>query len=70
MVYELLGLVKAETNPDGDNLTSDLVELMLELRNEAKASRDFSTADRIREGLSALGVTLKDHKEGTDWEIN
>ena len=68
-VYEVLGLARAE-DPDGDNLTADLVELVLELRKEAKASKDYATADRIREGLTGMGVILKDHKEGTDWEIN
>ncbi len=44
--------------------------MILQLRNEAKSNRDFETADRIRKGLSHLGITVKDRKDGADWEIN
>ena len=40
------------------------------LRKEAKESKNYGTADHIRDELSRLGITLKDHKDGTDWEIN
>jgi len=45
------------------------VEMILELRQEAKAARDYESADRIREGLSRLGIAIKDQKEGADWEF-
>ncbi len=70
MVYEVLGLAPLKTEPAGSNLTGELVEMILQLRNQAKVNRDFTTADQIRDGLTQLGVSLKDHKEGTDWEIN
>jgi len=38
------------------------------MRAEAKAGKDYSTSDRIREQLAALGITIKDTKEGTTWE--
>ena len=69
MVYEVLGIAPGKQKGNG-NLTGDLVEMILQLRNEAKASGDFNAADRIRDGLTQLGLTLRDHKEGTDWEIN
>jgi len=69
MVHNVLGLTPAES--EGNNqITGDLMEMIIRLRNEAKAGKDFKTADRIRNDLTNLGVTLKDHKEGTDWEIN
>jgi cysteinyl-tRNA synthetase len=70
MVFEVLGLTPQETQDQGNHMTGGLVEMILRLRNKAKAGKDYKTADQIREGLTRLGVTLKDHKDGTDWEIN
>jgi cysteinyl-tRNA synthetase len=70
MVNEVLGIVPPEREVPGSSITGELVEMIIQLRNEAKACKDFGTADRIRDGLTRLGVTLKDRKDGTDWEIN
>jgi cysteinyl-tRNA synthetase len=69
-VFTVLGLTLPETDSRSDEITNDLVELILQLRNDAKANRDFNTADRIRDGLSDLGITVKDRKDGADWEIH
>jgi len=69
MVHEVLGLAQLDTQDPESSITGDLVEMILQLRNEAKAGKNYETADRIREGLIRLGVTLKDRKDGTDWEI-
>ena len=42
---------------------------MIIARNEARASKDFAEADRLRDELAAMGVSLKDGPEGTTWEI-
>ena len=71
-VYAVLGLTMPDASGSGtgDQMTGDLVEMILQLRTEAKARRDFDTADRLRDGLSTLGITIKDRKDGADWEIN
>jgi cysteinyl-tRNA synthetase len=69
MVHDILGLAPSAVQKQQGNLTGELVEMILQLRIEAKAGKDYNTADRIRDELTRLGVTLKDHKEGTDWEI-
>jgi cysteinyl-tRNA synthetase len=66
-VFSVLGLTHPQTSSRSDALTGELVELILQLRNEAKVNRDFQTADRIRDGLSGLGITVKDRKDGADW---
>ena len=39
------------------------------MRGEAKAASDFAASDGIRDRLAALGIILKDTKEGTTWEL-
>lgn len=69
-VYTVLGLTKLESADPGKGITGDLVEMILQWRNEVKNNRDFDRADQIRNDLSNLGITLKDRKDGADWEIN
>lgn len=52
----------------GDNELADkLMQLLIELRANARANKDFGTADKIRTDLTAAGVTLQDRKDGTGW---
>jgi cysteinyl-tRNA synthetase len=45
------------------------VQPLIAKRNDARARKDFKEADRIRDELAAMGVVLKDSKDGTTWEI-
>jgi len=47
-----------------------LIRLLVDMRAEARAARDFATADRIRDQLAALGVALEDRADGTVWRAN
>lgn len=53
----------------GDGLVSALIELIVELRAEARKARDFATADRLRDRLNELGVVLEDGPQGTRWSF-
>jgi cysteinyl-tRNA synthetase len=44
-----------------------LIELIIELRAKARANKDFATADVIRDGVGAIGITLEDRAGGTEW---
>ena len=68
--FSVLGLQQPETSGKASEITGDLIEMILQLRTVAKSSRDFETADRIRNELTNLGITIKDRKDGADWEIN
>ncbi len=53
------------------NLTSDdraKIETLIEARKTARAAKNFKESDRIRDELAAMGVVLKDSKDGTTWE--
>ncbi len=68
-VYDILGLQPEEKEAKTDRLTPGLIDLLLNLRMEAKARKDFATSDRIREQLNGLGIEIKDTKDGFEWEI-
>ncbi|WP_184543795.1 cysteine--tRNA ligase [Mucilaginibacter sp. FT3.2] len=63
-VQDVLGL--KDEQADNDDLPK-ILNLIVELRNEAKSNKDYATSDKIREGLSKVGFQLKDSKEGTLW---
>jgi cysteinyl-tRNA synthetase len=69
MTFDILGLLKEEKT-EQDSKMNDVMELLLNMRMEAKANKDFATSDKIRDELSKLGITVKDKKDGFEWEIN
>ncbi len=64
-VEDILGLRNDQTSVSDD--IDDVMNLVIKLRNEAKANKDFVTSDRIRDELTTIGIQLKDSKEGTLW---
>ena len=70
-IFDVLGLVDttADHNTDGNKL-SGTVELLITLREKARANKDFSTSDQIRNELQNIGIQLKDGKEGTSYSLN
>jgi cysteinyl-tRNA synthetase len=68
-VFDILGL-KDESEGEGSrDLTRGLVKMILDVRQDAKNRKDFSTSDKIRDELNSLGVKIKDRKDGADWEL-
>jgi cysteinyl-tRNA synthetase len=68
----LLGIFMSEQTEDDtmgedQGLTEQLMQLMLALREEARANKDFATADRIRDGLLEVGITIEDRADGAQW---
>ncbi len=66
---QILGLQRNEIVSQ-DNLTAEIIDIILKLRNDAKAKKDFQTADLIRDELEKINITIKDNKDGSSWEIN
>ena len=70
-IHEILGL-SAETTDDlqkHTNIISGLMELLLEIRMQARREKNWDTSDRIRDALAQLDIVVKDGKEGASWEV-
>lgn len=68
-VYDVLGLTNEDIPSASNDLTTELINLILNLRMEAKKNKDFATSDKIRNELTAKGVIIKDTKDGFEWEL-
>jgi cysteinyl-tRNA synthetase len=71
VVYGVLGLCDEEGSEGSKAIKTidGLVGMVLEHRKAAKAAKDWATSDRIRDDLKALGVLIKDTKDGTEWTL-
>lgn len=69
--FDILGLVNVTKVAESttDKLTS-AVELLIQLRQEARANKDFALSDKIRDELAAKGIQLNDGKEGTTFSLS
>jgi len=57
--------------PDDNILLDGVMQLLIDIRKESKAKKDYATSDKIRNQLVSLGIELKDSKDGeVDWKIN
>lgn len=69
-VFDVLGLEnKSDSNADSNKL-SGVVELLIQLRREARDNKDFATSDKIRDQLAGMGIQLKDGKDGTTFNLS
>ncbi len=69
-VYDIIGLKEETQSGTGNsNAMGKAVDLLLNLRMDAKANKDWGTADRIRDEMKALGFEIKDTKDGFEWEL-
>ena len=67
---QILGVFReeqAEPAAADDGLTDALMKILIELRLAAKKRKDFETADKIRDDLKAVGITLEDRPGETTW---
>ncbi|NQZ45110.1 MAG: cysteine--tRNA ligase [Flavobacteriaceae bacterium] len=69
-VVDVLGLEDQQEATSDSSVLDGVVQLLIDLRENARADKDFATSDKIRDELNALGVQLKDGKEGTSYSIN
>jgi cysteinyl-tRNA synthetase len=68
-VYEVLGLKDEKAVENNNEKLEGVVNMLIQMRNEARANKDFAMSDQIRNQLIALGIQLKDGKEGTTFSV-
>jgi cysteinyl-tRNA synthetase len=66
-VKDILGLKTEEKAEGDDEIVDGLMQTILDLRQEARAKKDFQTSDKIRDDLGKLNIQIKDTKEGAEW---
>lgn len=70
-MFEIMGLRETSGSADArEKAYGEVVDMLLEQRQKAKASKDWATSDMIRNKLAELGFEVKDTKEGFDWKLN
>jgi cysteinyl-tRNA synthetase len=68
-VFDVLGLMNEDSQNNSDKITG-VIELLIKLRKEARENKDWALSDQIRDELIALGIQLKDGREGTTFSIH
>ena len=66
---EIMGLRLTEAEGNNTKAYAGAIDLLLELRSQAKKNKDWATSDKIRNELTALGFVIKDTKDGAEWSL-
>lgn len=69
-VFDVLGLKNVTKTDTGTDKLSAAVDILIKLRQEARANKDFALSDKIRDELASVGIQLKDGKEGTSFSLS
>lgn len=68
-VFDVLGLEDLKTEQGGEHLDK-VMNMLIEMRAGARADKDWALSDKIRDELAAIGIQLKDGKDGTSYSVN
>lgn len=69
-LFDILGIINTSGEADKNTEAySKAIDLLLQIRNEAKVNKDWATSDKIRNELNKIGFELKDAKDGTEWKL-
>lgn len=68
-VYDVLGLEDEKVSDSNNDKLEGTIALLIEMRKQARENKNFALSDQIRDQLLALGIQLKDGKEGTTFSI-
>lgn len=69
-IFDVFGLQDEMTTVQNGGPIEGLMDLIIQLRKDARLNKDYATADKIRDGLQTLDIQIKDGKEGTTWSLN
>ena len=66
-LISILGLKVIRSDDSNDEVLAGLMNLILEIRDEARSKKDFGTSDKIRDQLNKINLEIKDGKDGSNW---
>ena len=69
-IFDVLGLTDEKSSSKSNDKLEGVIEMLIAMRNEARANKNFALSDQIRDQLDALGIQIKDGKEGTTFTLN
>lgn len=67
-VFDILGLMEEATEESGE-LTSALMQAIIDIRQNARENKDWTTSDLIRDNLAKMNIKIKDTKDGAEWSV-
>lgn len=67
-ITDILGLKSNKEKAEND-LTNEVMDILLQLRSKAKENKDWDSADLIRDELNKLNIQIKDGKDGSSWQL-
>lgn len=69
-LFDIMGMQQSAADSSSkEQAYKQAIDMLLTMRMEAKKNKDFATSDRIRNELTAMGFTIRDSKDGFEWEI-
>jgi cysteinyl-tRNA synthetase len=68
-VFDVLGLRSESSNTSNDKALQGVMEIILDIRKDIKAKKDFAASDKLRDELKKNNITIKDTKDGATWSI-
>lgn len=65
---DIIGILEFDDNSADDGLVDSLMNLIIDIRQNARKNKDWATADKIRDELKNIGITLEDSPSGVRWK--
>jgi len=71
-LFNILGMNNVTSSSDDNNREAfgKAIDLLLNIRQQAKVNKDWATSDKIRNELTSIGFEIKDTKDGAEWKLN
>jgi cysteinyl-tRNA synthetase len=66
-LFDILGLLDDTSSAGDSGVVDGLMNLILDMRAQARAQKDWAASDKIRDTLAEIGIQVKDGKEGVTW---
>jgi len=70
VLIQIMGLHNEQSSNEESAAIDGVMNLVLDLRQQARANKDWPTADKIRDDLAIQNIVIKDGKEGSSWNYN